>query len=67
MEDNTAYFKRMKTIIIMMKSRHKIIVFYRLYKPNWRMKCKRTYWSCIKMGFKHIFKGHAIAFIVKKV
>lgn len=51
----------------MEKSKYKLITFYRINKPNWYMKCKRTYWSAIKVGFKHILKGHALAFSVKKV
>lgn len=50
-----------------MKYRYTLITFYRLFKPNWYMKCKRTYSSAIKLAFKHILKGHAIAFSVKKV
>lgn len=50
-----------------MKSKYKLITFYRLFKPNWHMKCRRTYFSTLKLGFKHILKGHAIAFSVKNV
>lgn len=50
-----------------MKSKHKLITFYRITKPKWHMKCKRSYIKTLKMGFKHIFKGHAIAFTIKNV
>ena len=49
-----------------MKKR-KLITFYRLRQPNWHMKCKRTYFQALKMGWRHIFKGHAFAFSVKNV
>lgn len=51
----------------MKKSKYKLITFYRITQPNWHMKCKRTYLQALKMGFKHIFKGHAIAFTIKNV
>lgn len=48
-----------------MAKHYKLITFYRINKPNWHMKCNRKWFSVIKMGIKHIFKGHAIAFSVK--
>ena len=51
----------------MRKSKYKLITFYRLGQPNWYMKCKRTYLQALKMGWRHIFKGHAFAFSVKNV
>lgn len=45
--------------------KYKLITFYRLRQPNWHMKCKRTYLQALKMGWRHIFKGHAFAFSVK--
>ena len=47
-----------------MKKR-KLITFYNITKPNWHMKCKRTYIQALKMGWRHILKGHAIAFSIK--
>ena len=49
-----------------MKKR-KLITFYNITKPNWYMKCKRTYIQALKMGWRHILKGHAIAFSIKSV
>lgn len=46
---------------------YKLITFYRITKPNWHMKCNRTYLSAIKMGFRHLFKGHCFAFSIKSV
>ena len=45
----------------------RLITFYTLIGKNWHMKCHRTYLQSLKMGFRHIFKGHAIAFSVKKI
>ena len=47
--------------------KYKLITFYRIRKPNWRMKCKRTYLQALKMGFRHLFRGHAIAFSIKSI
>lgn len=47
--------------------KYKLITFYRIRKPNWHMKCKRTYLQALKMGFRHLFKGHAIAFSIKGI
>ncbi len=51
----------------MRKSKYKLITFYRLGKPNWYMKCKRTYLQSLKMGWRHIFKGNAFAFSIKNM
>lgn len=48
-------------------SKYKLITFYRIKQPNWHMKCKRKYLQALKMGFRHIFKGHAVAFTIKNV
>ena len=45
----------------------RLITFYTLIGKNWHMKCHRSYLQSLKMGFRHIFKGHAIAFSVKKI
>ena len=45
----------------------RLITFYTLIGKNWHMKCHRSYLQSLKMGFRHIFKGHAIAFSVKKL
>ena len=45
----------------------RLITFYTLIGKNWHMKCHRTYLQSLKMGFRHIFKGHAIAFSIKKI
>ena len=44
----------------------RLITFYTL-NGNWYMKCHRTYLQALKMGWRHIFKGHAFAFSVKNV
>ena len=44
----------------------RLITFYTLIGKNWHMKCHRSYLQSLKMGFRHIFKGHAFAFSVKK-
>ena len=51
----------------MKKSKYRLITFYRLGQSNWHMKCKRTYLQSLKMGWRHILKGHAFAFSVKSV
>ena len=45
----------------------RLITFYTLIGKNWHMKCHRSYLQSLKMGFRHIFKGHAIAFSIKKI
>ena len=45
----------------------RLITFYTLKGKNWHMKCHRSYLQTLKMGFRHIFKGHAIAFLIKKM
>ena len=45
----------------------RLITFYTLIGKNWHMKCHRSFLQSLKMGFRHIFKGHAIAFSVKKI
>ena len=45
----------------------RLITFYTLIGKNWHMKCHRSYLQSLKMGFRHIFKGHAIAFSIKKL
>ena len=51
----------------MTKRNCRLITFYTLKGKNWYMKCHRSYLQSLKMGFRHIFKGHAIAFSIKKV
>lgn len=48
-----------------MKQKYKI-TFIRITKPNWFMVCTRTLKDCYRIGFKHLFKGHAIFFIITK-
>ena len=45
----------------------RLITFYTLIGKNWHMKCHRSFLQSLKMGFRHIFKGHAIAFSIKKL
>ena len=45
----------------------RLITFYTLEGKNWHMKCHRSYLQSLKIGFRHIFKGHAIAFSIKKL
>ena len=51
----------------MKKYKYRLITFYKLREPNWHMKCKRTYFQSLKMGWRHILRGNAVAFSVKKV
>lgn len=49
-----------------MAKTRRLITFYTLTGKNWHMICHRTYLQSLKMGFRHIFKGHAIAFFIQK-
>ena len=51
----------------MTKVNKRLITFYTIRGKKWHMMCTRTFKQCLKMGFRHIFKGHAIAFSIKKV
>ena len=51
----------------MTKINKRLITFYTIRGKKWHMMCTRTFKQCLKMGFRHIFKGHAIAFSIKKV
>lgn len=51
----------------MAKRNCRLITFYTFKGKNWYMKCHRSYLQSLKMGFRHIFKGHAVAFSIKKM
>lgn len=51
----------------MAKASKRLITFYTTRGNKWHMMCTRTFKQCLKMGFRHIFKRHAIAFFIKKV
>ena len=56
-----------------MKARKRYIVFYKIrynrfipYLHEYGMMCTRTWWSCFKLGFKHVRQGKATFFIIEK-
>ena len=49
-----------------MKRKKYKILFYKLC-DEWYMICTRTYISCLKIGFKHLFKGHCLYFKIKEL
>ena len=36
------------------------------YLHEYGMMCTRTWWSCFKLGFKHVRQGKATFFIIEK-
>lgn len=56
-----------------MKRKKRYINFYKFHYNNlmpyveeYGFMCTRTYWECLKIGFRHIRKGKATFFIIEK-
>lgn len=57
-----------------MRKQKRYITFYKLDKSHrfpcistYGMMCTRNWWDCFKMGMKHIRKGKAYFFTIKKI
>lgn len=56
---------------IIMKTRKRLITFYKIehdkfipHLEKYGMMCTRTWWSCFKLGLRHIRQGKATFFII---
>ncbi len=56
-----------------MKRQKRYISFYKIhydhfipYLHEYGLMCTRTWWECIKLGFRHIKQGKATFFILEK-